>query len=303
MKYIKYQDQNVSVMAAGCMRIAGFTVEETDTFIRNVLDLGINFFDHADIYGGGHCEELFGEVFKKDPSLRDRMFIQSKCGIRKGYFDFSYAHIMEAVEGILERLHTDHLDSLLLHRPDALMEAEEVDRAFEELHKSGKVLNFGVSNMNRFQMEYLAKNVKQELKADQLQLSIVHSPLIDEGLNVNMGDDPSIMRSGGTLEYLKEKDMVLQVWSPLQIGYFQGSFLGSEKYEKLNTTLKEMSEKYGVECDAIAYAWLLRLPQKVQVVTGTTSIEHLAGGAKAADILLGREDWYKLYLDAGNRLP
>ena len=303
MKYIKYQNQDVSAMAAGCMRIANFSTEETDTFIRNVLDLGINFFDHADIYGGGHCEELFGEVFKKDPSLRDQMFIQSKCGICKGYFDFSYAHIMEAVEGILERLHTDHLDSLLLHRPDALMEGEEVDRAFEELYKSGKVLHFGVSNMNRFQMEYLKKNVKQELKADQLQFSIVHSPLIDEGLNVNMGDAPSIMRSGGTLEYLKEKDMVLQVWSPLQIGYFEGSFLGSKRYEKLNATLKEMSEKYGVDRDAIAYAWLLRLPQKVQVVTGTTSIEHLASGAKAADILLEREDWYKLYLDAGNRLP
>ena len=206
-------------------------------------------------------------------------------------------------KGLRANVNIDGEEKAVLAGNLKLMEAEEVDRAFAELHKSGKVLNFGVSNMNRFQMEYLAKNVKQELKADQLQLSIVHSPLIDEGLNVNMGDDPSIMRSGGTLEYLKEKDMVLQVWSPLQIGYFQGSFLGSEKYEKLNTTLKEMSEKYGVECDAIAYAWLLRLPQKVQVVTGTTSIEHLAGGAKAADILLDREDWYKLYLDAGNRLP
>lgn len=303
MKYIDIFGKKVSAIGCGCMRIAGFDEKKTEEYIRTALDLGINFFDHADIYGGGHCEELFGEFLKKNPEYREKMFIQSKCGIRKGWFDFSYEHIMESVDGILERLHTDHLDSLLLHRPDVLMEPEEVDKAFSQLKESGKVRHFGVSNMNRFQMEYLGNNIDEKLFADQLQMSIVHTPLIDAGLNVNMGNDPSIMRDAGTLEYLRDHERVLQVWSPLQIGYFEGTFLNSERYEKLNGTLDQMAEKYGVGKDAIACAWLLRLPMKVQVVLGTANIEHIASAVKACDITLEKKDWYTLYLDAGNRLP
>ena len=303
MKYIDIFEKKVSVIGCGCMRIAGFDEKQTEEYIRTALDLGIDFFDHADIYGGGHCEELFGGFLKKNPEYREKMFLQSKCGIRRGWFDFSYEYIMESVNGILERLHTDHLDSLLLHRPDVLMEPEEVDKAFSELKESGKVLHFGVSNMNRFQMEYLGNNIDEKLFADQLQMSIVHTPLIDAGLNVNMGNDPSIMRDAGTLEYLRDHDKVLQVWSPLQIGYFEGTFLNSDRYEKLNETLQAMAEKYGVEKDAIAYAWLLRLPMKVQVVLGTANLSHIASAVKAADIKLEKKDWYTLYLDAGNRLP
>lgn len=303
MKYITVNGQEVSVIGAGCMRIGKFNEQETDAYIRGALDLGINFFDHADIYAGGHSEELFGTFLKKNPSFRERIFLQSKCGIRKGYFDFSYEHIMESVEGILERLQTHHLDSLLLHRPDVLMEAQEVSRAFDDLQKSGKVKNFGVSNMNRFQLHYLQGSLKQELFADQLQLSIVHTPLIDEGLNVNMNDDLSIMRSSGTLEMLKEEGRILQAWSPLQIGYFEGTFLNSDRYVKLNETMDELCLKYGCEKDALAYAWILRLPQRVQVIAGSADLRHLKSGAKGADIVLSREDWYRLYRDAGNRLP
>ncbi|MBQ6560403.1 MAG: aldo/keto reductase [Erysipelotrichaceae bacterium] len=303
MKYITYGNMNVSVIAAGMMRIARMNETEMEQYIREVLSCGINFFDHADIYGGGHCEELFGNYLKENPQIRDQMYIQSKCGIRNGFFDFSYDHIIGAVEGILTRLHTDHLDSLLLHRPDALMEPEEVNRAFNRLYNEGKVLNFGVSNMNRYQVDLLQSKTDRPILVDQLQMSIVHTPLIDAGFNVNMHNDPSVMRDAGTLEYLREKDMILQVWSPLQIGYFEGSFLGSDNYKELNETLEELAEKYSCEKDAIAYAWLFRYPIKTQVVLGSTGTDHIRSGAKGADIVLEREEWYRLYRSAGNRLP
>ena len=303
MKYIEYAGRKTSVIVSGCMRISSFNEEECETYVKTAMDAGINFFDHADIYGGGRCEEIFGNYLKKHPQDREKIFLQSKCGIRQGYFDFSYEHIMESVEASLTRLHTDHLDSLLLHRPDALMDVKEVSRAFDDLKQQGKVLNFGVSNMNRYQMEHLQKNLKEKLIADQLQMSIVHTSLIDSGLNVNMEDDPSIMRDAGTLEYLMDNDMALQVWSPLQIGYFEGTFLNSERYEKLNETMEELAAKYQCEKDAIAYAWLLRYPAKVQVVLGTVNPHHILSAVRAADIELERQEWYRLYLDAGNRLP
>ena len=232
MKYINIRgnENPVSVIGIGTMRIAGMNPYEVDTFVHTALDNGINFFDHADIYGGGKSEEVFGDLLEKQPELRDKMFIQSKCGIQNGYFDFSKEHILNSVDGILKRLRTDHIDSLLLHRPDALMEPEEVEEAFSELYKAGKVRYFGVSNHNPFQMELLKSKVTADLWSNQLQMSIVHTPLIDAGLNVDMEDDPAVMRDGGTLEYCRRKDMVVQVWSPLQIGYFGGVFLGHPDY-------------------------------------------------------------------------
>ena len=179
MKFVRYGNMNVSVIAAGTMRIAGFNEDETERYVKGVLETGINFFDHADIYGGGHCEELFGSYLRKHPEDRERMYIQSKCGIRKGFFDFSCEHIIKSVEGSLERLRTDHLDLLLLHRPDVLMETQEVNKAFNQLLAEGKVLNFGVSNMNRYQISLLQSGIDVPLLADQLQMSIVHTPLID----------------------------------------------------------------------------------------------------------------------------
>lgn len=305
MRYIDFSKdkEQVSVIGIGTMRIAGLDEATAEKFVKTALDQGINFFDHANIYGGGRSEEVFGRLLSVQPELREKMFIQSKCGIRQGMFDFSKEHILEAVDGILSRLKTDYIDSLLLHRPDVLMEPEEVNEAFNELKAAGKVRHFGVSNMNRYQMDLLKSGVEEELCANQVQLSIVHTPLIDAGLNINMADNPAIMRDGGTLEYCRMNDMAVQTWSPLQVGYFQGTFLNDERYPELNALLDELASEYNVGKDVIAYAWNLRYPAKMQVVTGTSKPERIIDAAKAADICLSRKQWYDLYRAAGNRLP
>ena len=277
--------------------------DEADTFIRSALDAGVNFVDEADIYGGGKSEEVVGSVLAKDPSLRDQLFLQSKCAIHDGMFDFSKDYILKSVDGILERLHTDHLDSLLLHRPDALMEPEEVGEAFDELKKSGKVLAFGVSNQNPYQMDYLQSGLSVKLWTNQVQMSCAHTVMLDAGFNVDMHNDAGIMRDGGIIPYCQKNKMSIQVWSPLQMGYFGGVFLGNEKYKELNEKLSEIGEKYGVGADVIAYAWLLRIPGKMQVVLGTTKSERVVNAAKAADITLTRSEWYDIYRAAGNQLP
>ena len=305
MRYIEFgsSPQRVSVIGAGSMRIAGMDEQTADTFMKTALDAGINFFDHADIYGGGKSEEVLGRILAKEPSLREKIFIQSKCGIRQGFFDFSETYILSAVDGILSCLQTDHLDSLLLHRPDALMEPEQVASAFDKLYKAGKVRNFGVSNMNPMQMELLKTKVTYPLVCNQVQMSVAHTPMLDAGFNVNMNIDPSINRDGSVLEYCRIHDMVIQTWSPLQVGYFTGTFLNNENFADLNRELRALADEYGVGADTIAYAWLLRYPGRMQVITGTTSPEHLRSAAEAGDISLTREEWYALYRAAGNRLP
>ncbi len=305
MKYLEFGEtkQKASVIGVGCMRIAGMNEAEADAFVRGALEVGINFFDHADIYGGGQSERVFGGLFAKQPSLRDQVFLQSKCAIHDGMFDFSKEHILRSVDGILDRLHTDHIDSLLLHRPDVLMEPDEVQEAFEILRSSGKVLNFGVSNMNRYQMDLLRSGVQYPIAANQLQMSIVHTPMIDAGLNVNMIDAPAVMRDGGTLEYCRMENIIVQTWSPLQVGYFGGVFLGNPDYPDLNQKLEEIAAEQGVSVDAVAYAWLLRYPARMQVITGTTKPERLARAAQAADVTLSKKQWYDLYKAGGKRLP
>ena len=294
---------NVSAVAMGCMRL-GDAKEAPGRVIETALELGIDFFDHADIYGGGRCEEIFGEWLAERPSMRDKIFIQTKCGIRKGCYDFSKKHILEAVDGSLKRLKTDHVDSLLLHRPDTLMEPEEVAEAFDELEKSGKVLMFGVSNHSPMQIELLKTAVKQPLVADQLQFSIPESGLVSSGLNVNMKNDESVMHDGSALEYLRIKGITIQAWSPFQGGFFKGPFVGDrEKYPALNEKLDEKAEKYGVTPIAVAAAWILRHPAKIQLISGSVSTERMKLIASGADIELSREDWYDIYLAAGFRLP
>lgn len=305
MKYLTLGNlkEPVSVIGIGCMRIAGMSSEELDRYVRISLDHGINFFDHADIYASGKSEEIFGDLLSKDPALRNRLFLQSKCAIHDSMYDFSKDYILKSVDGILKRLQTTHLDSLLLHRPDALMEPEEIAEAFQILKDSGKVLNFGVSNMNRFQMEFLENKLTEGLAVNQLQMSIAHTPLIDAGINVNMMSDAAIMRDAGTLEYCRMKDAVIQTWSPLQKGFFGGTFIGSEEYKDLNAALNTLAEKYHVTSDAVAYAWLLRYPAKMQVIIGTTNPDRIKNAAKAAEIELTRSEWYELYRAAGNKLP
>jgi len=259
---IARSDLDASEIALGCMRIASLSNQDIATLVHTALDEGINFFDHADVYGGGKSEEKFAEALDMTPRLRDTMILQSKVGIRKGSFDFSKEHILEAVEGSLNRLRTDHLDVLLLHRPDALVEPEEVAEAFTILHDSGKVKYFGVSNQNPMQIELLTKFVKQPLIINQLQLSITNTGMIDAGINVNMKIDSSIVRDGSILDYCRLKEITIQPWSPFQYGFFEGVFLDNDKFPELNAQINTIAASRGVTNTAIAIAWLLRHPAR-----------------------------------------
>ena len=293
----------VPVLAVGCMRINGLSKPEAEKFVQTALDHGANFFDHADIYGGGTCEEIFADAIHMNASVRDKILLQSKCGIRKGMFDFSKEHILNSVDGILKRLKTDYLDVLLLHRPDALVEPEEVAEAFDQLEKSGKVRNFGVSNQNPMQIQLLKKYVKQPIVANQLQLSITNATMISAGVHVNMLDEAAVNRDGSILDYCRLNDITIQPWSPFQYGFFEGVFLNNEKFPELNAKIDEIAAVHGVTNTTIAFAWLLRHPAKMQPVTGTMNQERLLDCIKAADLYLSREEWYEIYRAAGNILP
>jgi predicted oxidoreductase len=236
-------------------------------------------------------------------SLREKMILQSKCGIRQGSFDFSKDYILEAVDGILKRLQTDHLDVLLLHRPDALVEPEEVAEAFTILQDSGKVRYFGVSNQNPMQIELLTKFVKQPLIINQLQLSITNTGMMDAGMNVNMKIDPSINRDGNILDYCRLNEITIQPWSPFQYGFFEGAFLDNDKFPELNRKINEIASSRGVTNTAIAIAWLLRHPAHMQPIVGTTNPGRVRDICKASDVKLTRQEWYEIYLAAGNQLP
>jgi len=305
MKRIKYVHGGftASEISLGCMRMGGLSVSEADRVIQTAIDEGIDFFDHADIYGGGAAEEKFSEALSGHSGVRERIILQSKCGIRNGQYDFSKEHILSSVEGILKRLRTDYLDVLLLHRPDTLMEPEEVAEAFDRLHHSGKVRHFGVSNQNPMQMELLSEYLNQKIIANQLQLSITNTGMIDAGLNVNMRNEATINRDGGVLEYCRLKKITIQPWSPFQYGFFSGVFLGNEKFPELNAKIKEMSERYGVPDTAIVIAWILRHPAKMQPIIGTMNPQRIKEICKASSIELSRADWYDIYLSAGNKLP
>ncbi len=294
---------NVPVVAVGMMRINTMSRPDVQTLIGTAMDHGANFFDHADIYGKGTCEEIFADAVGMSSSVRETMILQSKCGIREGMFDFSKEHILDSVDGILKRLKTDYLDILLLHRPDALVEPEEVAAAFDQLEQDGKVRHFGVSNQHPRQIELLKKSVRQPLIANQLQLSITNATMITQGFNVNMENDEAVNRDGGILDYCRLHDITIQPWSPFQFGFFEGVFLGNPKFPELNARIDEIAAKYGVSNTTIAIAWILRHPAKMQPVTGTTTPERLADCLKAADVHLTREEWYAILLAAGNTLP
>ncbi|ECX5747403.1 aldo/keto reductase family oxidoreductase [Listeria monocytogenes] len=292
-----------SEISLGCMRMADLSKEDANKVINTALENGIDFFDHADIYGGGKSEEVFADAIDMNATIREKMILQSKCGIRQGFFDFSKEHIIASVEGSLKRLKTDYLDTLLLHRPDTLFEPEEVAAAFTELEKSGKVRHFGVSNQNPGQIELLKKYVDQELIANQLQFSIMHTGMIDTGFNVNMTIDPSLDRDGGILEYSRLNDMTIQAWSPFQYGFFEGVFLDNDKFPELNKTIDKIAADKGVTNSAIAVAWIQRHPASFQTVVGTMNPGRIADIAKASDVTLSREEWYEIYRAAGNQLP
>lgn len=296
----------IPAIVAGCMRLDRLDVAEAANYIENAVAHDVNFFDHADIYGGGACEELFGKALKRTGIKRDELLIQSKCGIVRGVmYDLSKEHILASVNGILKRLDTEYLDSLLLHRPDALVEPEEVAAAFDELERTGKVRYFGVSNMKPMQIELLKKCVEQPLVVNQLQVSAVHSSMIGNGMEVNMLTDGAIDRDGSVLDYCRLKDITIQAWSPLQYrsGMIKGAFFQYDDFSALNQTLEEMGGKYGVSAAAMAVAWLLRHPAGMQVLIGTMNTARFDEICGACDIRLSREDWYRIFKAAGHILP
>ena len=294
---------DVAEISLGCMRISEMDAPSVDALIRTSMDSGINFFDHADIYGGGKSEEVFQQSVARLGIDRRKMVLQSKCGIRKGMFDFSKEHILSAVDGILGRLKTDYIDVLLLHRPDTLVEPEEVAEAFVSLQKSGKVLHFGVSNQHPNQIELLQASLPMKLQANQLQLSVTNTGMIDQGINVNMQIDRSVDRDGGILDYCRLKKITIQAWSPFQFGFFEGAFLDNPKFPELNKTIGALAKEYGITPTGMAIAWILRHPARMQAIVGTTRPERITQVAAASRVNLTRAHWYEIYLAAGNKLP
>lgn len=296
--------QEVPAVVIGCMRLGEMDQKEMNHFIHTALELGANYFDHADIYAQGRSEKLFGEAWKGDTSInREDLVIQSKCGIRKGFYDLSKEYIIQSVDGILKRLQMDYLDVLLLHRPDALVEPEEVAAAFDELEREGKVRRFGVSNHKPMQIELLKKYVRQPLIINQLQFSIPVSNMVANGLEVNMETDGAIDRDGSVLDYSRLHDMTIQVWSPFQMPGWKGCFLGNEAYAELNREIDILAKQYQVSNTAIAAAWILRHPARMQLIAGTANEKRLADIIQSCKITLSREEWYRLYLAAGHPLP
>lgn len=292
-----------SEIILGCMRIDKLSARDASILINTAMEEGIDFFDHADIYGGGKSEEVFARAAADLKLDREKIILQTKCGICKGYYDFSREHILKSVDGCLARLKTDYIDILLLHRPDTLMEPQEVAEAFSALHKTGKVKYFGVCNQNPMQIELLNKYLNRKLIINQVQLSITNTGMIDSGLNVNMENDPSVMRDGSVLEYCRLKDITIQAWSPFQYGFFEGVFLENPKFPELNKVINRIAQEKRITNSAIAIAWILRHPAKIQPIVGTTNPQRLKDICKASGIQLSRQEWYEIYLAAGNKLP
>ncbi len=306
MEKIKLGVSNINIppIAIGCMHMASISDDDAQKVVSTCIEQGVNYFDHADIYGKGESEAKFGRVLKNNPSLRDQIFLESKCGIVPGVmYDLSKEHILTSVDDILSRLQTDHLDMLILHRPDALVEPEEVASAFDKLCEDGKVQNFGVSNYNPAQIELLKKYVKQPILCNQLQFSIPVSNMVSSGLEVNMTSENSVDRDGSVLDYCRLNDITIQAWSPFQKPNWAGVFIGSDDYAELNKTLEEIAEKYNATSTMIAAAWILRHPAKMQVISGSMNPKRITEIIGSADIKLTREEWYRIYISAKHILP
>jgi len=298
-----HSDMDVSRIALGCMRMDKLSVTEATKIVDKAIEQGITLFDHADIYGGGRSEEIFGKVLSENKGMRDRIRVQTKCGIRDGYYDFSPTHIITSVDDSLRRLQVDCLDVFLLHRPDALMVVEEVADTFAYLARSGKVRQFGVSNFNSAQLELLRRTCKVPIVANQMQFGLMHAGMVRQGIETNTMYDGAIQRDLATLDYCRLHDITIQAWSPLQYGMFEGNFVDNEQFSELNLALERLAKRYNVTKSAIAVAWILRHPAKMQVVVGTMNGEHLKQLCEAAGIELSRPEWYELYRAASYQLP
>lgn len=295
-----------SAIALGIMRMSALTSTKAAEVLETVLESGINFIDSADMYGDGKSELVFGEALKEANISRDKFFIQSKGGIVTGdekRYDFSKQHLLDSVDGILERMGIDYLDSYLLHRPDPLMEPEEIAEAFDILQASGKVRHFGVSNFNPEQFQLLQAHVDQKLLINQLQFSIMHTGMIDYGMHTNMTDTRSFDHDGGVLEFSRRKGVTIQAWSPFQYGFFEGVFVDNDKFPELNELLEKLAKKYNTNKNAIATAWILRHPANMQVILGTMNPTRIKESAAGGEVTLTKQEWYDIYFAAGNDLP
>lgn len=317
MKSVQLGDTalSASAVALGIMRMVRLNTTDATTVLENVVGNGVNFIDSADIYGVGRSEETFGEALKRSGINRNDLIIQSKGGIildpnkSEGEtvfgqrYDFSKSHLIEAVDGILKRMQIDYLDFFLLHRPDALMEPDQIAAAFDELQAAGKVRHFGVSNFNPMQVELVQSAVSQRLMINQLQFGVMHSGPVDFGLHTNMSDAGSVNHDGEILDYSRLHKITIQAWSPYQYGMFEGPFIDNPKFPELNAKLQELADAKGVTKNAIATAWILRHPANMQVILGSMNVQHLQESIAGADVALTKQEWYDVYLAAGNTLP
>lgn len=309
MKYLDLAEENVQIsqLILGCMRLSQKGVDNAETLLMTALEVGINYFDHADIYGDGQSEEVFGQVLARQPSLREKILIQTKCGICKGgdftFYDLSKDYILRAVEGSLKRLQTEYVDTLLLHRPDILMDAEEIAPAFEILQAQGKVRHFGVSNMNAMQIACLQRFIPQKLRFNQMQFNPVHAGMAEQGVNVNMKNQASVDHDGSVLDYCRLHDVRLQAWSILQAEGTRRMYIGDPDYPALNGVLKKLGDKYQITPTAVVAAWIMRHPAKMQPIVGTTDPAHLREICRSTDVMLTKREWYEIYLSLGRKLP
>ena len=297
--------QNASRIILGCMRMPALSVYESADMIRAAAEEGINFFDHATCYGDGEAETRFGDAFPLTGLKREEVYLQSKCGLHfdRKEFDWSREDIMASAEASLKRLKTDYLDVLLLHRPDALMEPDEVAEAFVKLKEEGKVRHFGVSNHNPMQMQLLMKSLPMPLAADQLQFSITNSTMITAGVNVNMLNDAAVDRDGGVLDFCRLNDITIQPWSPFWHGLREGVYVDNPLFPELNEKLKEVAEKYAITPTGVVIAWMLRHPAHMQPVAGSMNPQRMKEILAGANVRITREEWYGIYKSAGFKLP
>lgn len=292
-----------SPLLLGCWRLHNRSAGDIEHLLAVAMENGISQFDHADIYGNGESERLFAKAVRALGIPREALQLQSKCGIRDGFYDSSKQHLLTAVDDILQRLGSEYLDTLLIHRPDALMQPEEIAEAFDALYSAGKVRRFGVSNFRSLTLQRLQKASAQKLAINQLQFGLAHSAMVDSGLNANTGFNGALDRDGEILDFCQLNSVRIQAWSPLQFGFFEGNFLGHAQYPDLNHALNNMAQIYGTQAGAVAIAWILRHPANMHVVLGTTNAQRLQALSQATNIALSREHWYELYRAAGNRLP
>lgn len=311
----------VSSMAYGCMGLGGgwdktpvdrSHVNQTRAVLDAALEVGINLFDHADIYTFGKAETAFGRALKEQPELRDKIYIQSKCGIRfddelgPGRYDFSSSWVNTSVDGILERLQCDYIDVLLLHRPDPLMEPEELSTTLTELRDSGKVKHFGVSNMQRHQLEFLQSFLDFPLVINQLEVSLHRHDWLDEGVLAGNSAGKDTNFTPGTLEYCRREGVQLQSWGSLCQGLYSGRDVSSEAETVQRTAdrVRQLSELYSVSPESVVLGWLMRHPAAIQPVLGSTNIDRIRACGAAPTLQMSREHWYSLYVSArGQRLP